>query len=377
MSRKRRLLKPSLYVGAALVSREAVLRRRDRSIAGQRVLITGGSRGLGLALARQLLDEGCRVAICARDTGELEAARKELAQRAGPDAVLAIECDVTDRVDVDRMVAEVTASFGGIDILINNAGLVVVSPAQLTTEEDIQRALDLMLWHLVHTAFAVVPQMRERGEGQIVNVTSFGGKLAVPHLLAYSTAKFAAVGFSSGLATELRKHGVHVTTVCPSEIQTGSHTKVLFKGRRDEEYRWFALGAAAPWTQTADRAAARIIQGIRRREVDVTFPWTVRLAVAANGISPSWTTAALRLADKALPSPEGGDTGIETGAQVEARKSSRIWDAATTQARDAAERHNNKGAGPDVTLTMPVNGLAEERTLGEAQVPPSTDCRAS
>jgi NAD(P)-dependent dehydrogenase (short-subunit alcohol dehydrogenase family) len=365
MSLPRRLMKPALVAGTAIATRKVVDRRRDRSIAGKRVLITGGSRGLGLALARQLLDEGCRVAICARDQSELDAARRELQGRAGRDAVVAIQCDVTDRPQVDDMVEEVTARFGGIDILVNNAGLIVVGPAQVATEKDIRRSLDLMLWHLVHTTFAVVPEMRKRGDGQIVNITSFGGKLSIPHMMPYTTAKFAAVGFSSSLAVELAKDGITVTTVCPGEMQTGSHTKALFKGKRDEEYRWFALGASAPWTMSPDRAARRIVTAIRRRETDVTFPWTVRTAVAVNGLAPNWTAAALRLMDKALPSHEGADTGIETGAQVDERKRGAVWEAATSLGREATEQYHNEEPGPDVAVTTPVDGLTEERTLGE------------
>jgi len=366
MSLKRRAIKPALLAGAGMGVREALGRRRERSISGKHVLLTGGSRGLGLVIARQLLAEGCNVAICARDQVELDAAHAELERIGGRDAVVAIQCDVTDRTQVDDMVEEVTRRFGRIEILVNNAGMITVGPAQMATEEDIRRNLDVLLWHLVHTTFAVVPQMRERGEGQIVNITSFGGKLAVPHMLPYSTAKFAAVGFSSGLHAELAKDGISVTTVCPGEIRSGSHQQASFKGKRDEEYRWFALGASAPWTMTADRAATRIVTGIRRHEADVTFPWTVSTAVAAAALAPNWTAAALRAVNRLLPDYTGADEGLEVGAQVEERKRGRVWEAATTLGRKATADYRNETAGPDIFETTPANGLMDERTMGEA-----------
>jgi len=367
MSLKRRSIKPALYVGAAIGAaigvRETLGRRRDRSIAGKTVLVTGASRGLGLALTRELITEGCTVAICARDQAELDAARTELETLAGKDAVVAIQCDVTDREQVDDMVEEGTRRLGGIDVLINNAGSITVGPAQKTTEEDIARSLDLILWGSVHATFAVVPQMRQRGDGQIVTIASFGGKMAVPHLLPYSTAKFAAVGFSSGLRSELAKDGIAVTTVCPGELKSGSFTQALFKGKRDEEYRWFALGASAPWTMSAERTAKRILTGIRRREADVTFPWKISAAAAINGIAPNLTAAALRLMDRGLPGYEGTDDGIEGGALIAERRG-RVWDAATTLGRKAAKDLHNDRPGPDVSATTPTNGVMDERTMG-------------
>jgi short-subunit dehydrogenase len=365
MSLKRRAIKPALLAGAAIGIRETLGRRRDRSIAGRNVLVTGGSRGLGLVISRELITEGCTVAICARDQAELDTARTELELLAGKGAVVAIQCDVTDRTQVDDMVEEVTRRLGRIDILVNNAGSIIVGPAQKTTEEDIRQSLDLMLWGPVHTTFAVVPQMRKQGDGQIVNITSFGGKVAVPHLLPYSTAKFAAVGFSSGLRSELAKDGIAVTTVCPGELKSGSFTQALFKGKRDEEYRWFALGASAPWTMSAERTAQRIVTGIRRREADVTFPWTISVATAMNGIAPNLTAAALRLMDRGLPGYKGTDDGVEVGAQIEERKG-KVWEAATTLGRKAAGDLHNTEAGPDIAETTSANGVTDERTLGDA-----------
>lgn len=365
MGLRRRAIRPALLLGAGMATREALGRRNERSIAGRTALVTGGSRGLGLALARHLVDDGCRVAICARDQAELDVARTDLERLAGKDAVVAIQCDVTDRAQVDDMVEEVTARLGRIDILVNDAGAITVGPAQVMTEEDIAKSLDLMLWGLVHTAFAVVPQMRERGDGQIVNITSFGGKLAVPHLMPYSTAKFAAVGFSTGLHSELAKDGIAVTTVCPGEIRSGSYAQAMFKGRRDAEHRWFTAGGASPTTMSADRAASRIVAGIRRREADVTFPWTITAAVAAAGLAPNWTAAALRQANRLLPGYSGADDGREVGAQVEERKRGRVWDAATTFGRQAKTAYHNETAGPDIFDTTPANGLTEERTLGD------------
>ena len=157
--------------------REATGRLREESLAGEVALITGGSRGLGLKLAERLLDEGCRVAICARDETELEEARLSL-EKAGD--VLAIPCDVGDRPGVRRMVDQVTDRFGPIDLLINNAGVITVGSVHSMTLHDFQHAMKVMYWGTLYPTLAVLPQMRSRRSGRIVNVTSVGGKISMP-----------------------------------------------------------------------------------------------------------------------------------------------------------------------------------------------------
>src|SRR5262245_23854009 len=193
-----------LAAGLVLLAARAVRRRRRLwKLAGKNVLVTGGSRGLGLVIARQLVAAGAGVAICGRDETTLERAGRDLSASGG--RVLAVPCDVTRQDEVDRLVARVTQELGPIDALINNAGIVTVGPAETMTVEDFRAAMNTNFWGPLYATLAVLPDMRRRRAGRIVNVASIGGKISVPHLLPYSASKFALVGLSEGLRAELAR----------------------------------------------------------------------------------------------------------------------------------------------------------------------------
>ena len=195
------------------------------------VLITGGARGLGLALAREFVRVGCRLVLAARDAQELARARQDLTQRGAE--VLAVPCDVTNQEQV--RVDQATQHFGRVDIVVNNAGIIQVDPMSTTTVEDFATALDVMFWGAFYPTLAVLPQMRARRSGHIVNITSIGGMVSVPHLLPYTCAKFAAVGLSEGLRAELGQEGIRVTTVVPGLMRTGSYVQARFQGQQECE----------------------------------------------------------------------------------------------------------------------------------------------
>ncbi|HEX2250393.1 MAG TPA: SDR family oxidoreductase, partial [Gemmatimonadales bacterium] len=201
----------------------------DYTIQGKTVLITGGSRGLGLALAREFARWGARLAICGRDPEALERARASLARAGGE--VIAVPCDVTDQRSVESLVEEVRRRLGPVDILINNAGVIEVGPAETMSVVDFEEAMGTNFWGMVYPTLAVLPEMRERKTGRIVNITSIGGKLGIPHLLPYSASKFAAVGFSQGLRAEIAGEGVKVVTVVPGLMRTGSPRNAIFRGQ--------------------------------------------------------------------------------------------------------------------------------------------------
>src|SRR3954447_4270992 len=136
---------------------------------GRVVLITGGARGLGLALAREMAAAGARLAICGRDVESLERARASLA-RVGAE-VIAVPCDVTDRDSVQELVEEVHRGLGPVDVLINNAGVIEVGPAETMSVADYEEALGTNFWGMLYPTLAVLPEMKHRGGGRIVNIT--------------------------------------------------------------------------------------------------------------------------------------------------------------------------------------------------------------
>ena len=241
---------------------------RQENLYGQVVLITGGSRGLGLALAREFARAGCRLVLAARDAQELTRAQQDLTQRGAE--VLAVPCDVTDQEQVRSLVDQATQRLRCVDIVVNNAGIIQVGPMSTTTVEDFANAMDVMFWGALYPTLAVLPQMRARRSGHVVNITSIGGMVSVPHLLPYTCAKFAAVGLSEGLRAELGQEGIHVTTVVPGLMHTGSYVQARFQGQQEREFTWFALGSTLPLiSMSAERAARQIVQATQRGAAEV------------------------------------------------------------------------------------------------------------
>jgi NAD(P)-dependent dehydrogenase (short-subunit alcohol dehydrogenase family) len=325
--------------GALVAARMLARRSGLYPLEGKAVLVTGGSRGLGLVLARQLADAGCRVAIAARDAEELERAREDLAARGAE--VAAVTCDVKDRAEVERMVRDVEARFGGVDVLVNNAGVIEVGPLDVMTIEDFEEAMRTHFWGPLYATLAVLPGMRERRDGRVVNISSIGGKIAVPHLVPYSASKFALTGLSEGLRVELAKEGVVVTTVCPGLMRTGSPRNATFKGQNRAEYAWFAISDALPVTSMqAERAAGQIISAFRRGDAEVVLSIQARVAVKLHALFPEATADLLALVDRLLPGPGGIGTGRALGKESE----SRLAPSWLTRLSDAAAERNNEVA---------------------------------
>lgn len=277
-----------------------LLQHKKASLQGQVVLVTGGSRGLGLAIAQAFAHQGARLAICARDEQELERARQQLAENGA--AVLALSGDVTQREQAQQLVQQVTAHYGRIDVLVNNAGVITVGPFQAQTLNDFEESMNVMFWGPVSMILAVLPQMRERREGCIVNISSIGGKVSVPHLLPYSAAKFAFTGLSEGLYTELASEGINVVTVVPGLMRTGSSANALFKGKQHLEYSWFATADSLPLlTISADKAAQKIVLATQRRSAIVILTFPAHVLALAHGLFPQLTMKVLRLTNQFLP----------------------------------------------------------------------------
>lgn len=308
----------AFVVGCALA--KAILQQsRYWDLNGKVVLITGGSRGLGLVMAREFVANGARVAMCARDEEDLRYARDEFASRG--DHFFSTQCDVSDRAQVQTMLASVENRFGHVDVLVNNAGTVLVGPMEHMTIGDFQEVMRINFWGAVHTTLGVLPSMRERRLGRIVNITSIGGKVAFPHLLPYTASKFALVGFSEGLRTELAKDGIWVTTVVPNLMRTDSPWNADFKGDHKKEYAWFTISDSLPRASVrAERAARQIVRACQNGESEVVIGLPAKLAVLANGVAPGLISDLLAAGNEwPLPRATGSETGRRKGNEGESR----------------------------------------------------------
>lgn len=313
--------------------------RKPYSFRDKVVLITGGSRGLGLLMARELAAEGAKLALLARSEAELRRAAHELRSRGG--RVLELPADVGEKEQVEAAVDRVLTYYGGLDVLINNAGIIQVGPVQHMGMEDYEVAMRVHFWGPLYAIQAALPQMRRQGGGRIVTVSSIGGKVAVPHLVPYSSSKFALVGLSDGMRAELAKENVTVTTVCPWLVRTGSYRNVALKGRHAQELTWFALGDSLPFvSMDAREAARRILKACRRGEARLV-PGPGRVAVAADALFPQFTAAMMKVMDRLLPAPTGAAGDVpHTGWE---RPSALAPSLLTTLSDRAAARNNQVG----------------------------------
>jgi NAD(P)-dependent dehydrogenase (short-subunit alcohol dehydrogenase family) len=301
------------------------------------VLITGGSRGLGLVLAREFAHEGARLVICARDEDELQRARTDLESRGAQ--VMTYPCDVTSRTDVLEMVAAIESTVGGVDVLVNNAGVIQMGPLEVMTHADFEKALNAHFWAPLNTIMAVLPRMRQRKSGRIVNISSIGGKVSVPHLVPYCASKFALVGLSRGMRTELLKDGIAVTTVCPGLMRTGSPRNAGFKGKHREEYAWFSISDALPLLSvSAENAARQVVSGCRRGRAELVISVPAKLAVLFDTLLPEVTSSLFALANKLLLPAAGGIGEREAKGKESSSPLSPSW--LTTLNERAAVRNN-------------------------------------
>ena len=280
-------------------------------------LITGGSRGLGLIIARQICNQGGKVALLARDPAELACAKSDLAQRGG--SVLTVQCDLLDTEQIRPSVRQIIDHFGKIDILINCAGSIEVGPLEHMTREDFDRAMRLHFWAPFELISQIVPEMRTWGGGRIVNIASIGGKVAVPHMAPYTSSKFALVGLSDALRAELARENIFVTTVTPGVMRTGSEVHAKFKGDHAAEFESFTGASKLPFASiSAERAAKKILAACARGRSALVMPLPARALIIANALFPNFTAQVMKIVNKRLPSSVG-PTGDEARAGSDVR----------------------------------------------------------
>ncbi|MEP6603559.1 MAG: SDR family oxidoreductase [Spartobacteria bacterium] len=316
-----------------------LIRTLRYSLRDRVAIITGGSRGLGLVIARHLCQHGAKVALLARDVAELGRAQTDLARFGGE--VSAFQCDLTDTSQIQWAVRQILERFGKIDILINNAGIIEVGPLAHMQRQDFEQSMQLHFWGAYDLIAQVLPQMRKQRAGRIVNISSIGGKVAVPHLAAYSASKFALTGYSDSIRAELAQDNIKVTTVAPGLMRTGSHVNAKTKGDHDAEFAWFAIANATPIiSMSADRAARKILAACRRGQPSLTLGFVARLAIVGNALFPNLTGYAMKITNRFLPGAVNA-----TGDEARLGWDSRLRGAAPsflTQLSDRASVRNNE-----------------------------------
>ncbi len=299
-----------LLIGAvagagALYGLKTWLRAKRRiELAGKVVVITGSSTGLGLLLARQAARLGATLVLAARDDDDLKAAEAEV-RAEGAVEVLRVPTDVARVDEAKALVSRTIERFGRIDVLVNNAGIMIVGPVAAMTEDDYRQLLDTNFWGAVHTTLAALPHMRDRQFGRIANVISIGGQAVVPHMVPYLASKFALTGFTKGLRAELSRDNILVTGVYPPPIRTGGHAHAWFKGDKAAEYAWFALSDTIPGLAASAEATARKLwEAVCNGDPELMVGLPTRVLTVFEALFPEWAGELNALVERTLPGPK-------------------------------------------------------------------------
>jgi all-trans-retinol dehydrogenase (NAD+) len=230
---------------------------------GKVVLITGSARGMGKQHAMAFAREGAKLVLTDVDAAELEKTAGEL-EAAGYDVNTYI-MDVSDRAACFALADEVTAETGGVDVLVNNAGIVVCDDVLSLSEHDVKRMMEVNYYGMVWMMQAFVPRMVARKSGHVVNMCSSAGKIGVPRLGGYCATKFAAIGITDSIRPELKRSGVGFTIVNPGYVNTG-----MFGGSR--------VPFITHW-QTPEKVANALVRGVRKNYAEVCVPrFSIRFA---------------------------------------------------------------------------------------------------
>jgi short-subunit dehydrogenase len=267
---------------------------------GARVLLTGGSRGIGPFIARALLSRGARVTLAARSADDLEAVRHSI----GSDRVATVAGDVTSEEDREAMVAGAEDAFGPTDVLVNNAGIEAILPFPEYTEDDIHALVATNLDAPIQLCRQVVPGMLGRGRGHIVNVASLAGKAPTPYNTVYAATKHGLIGFTYSMRAELHGTGVSASAVCPAFVAEAGFVTAYTEPNVSR-----SLG-----TETSPRRVARaVVRAIERDKPDVVVAGALpQVADVSLAISPRLTTFLARRL--------GGYDSLRREAQARARR---------------------------------------------------------
>jgi NAD(P)-dependent dehydrogenase (short-subunit alcohol dehydrogenase family) len=294
-------------LGSAVGARYLRSRARRYDLRGKTALVSGGTRGLGYLLARELCRRGAQVFVFSRDDGEIGRGVEKLRSECSPSELSRIHglrCDVRDPEDVAAAVSTIVHRSGRLDVVVNNAGIIQVTPFENARIEDFEDSMRTHFWGPLYMIRAALPYLR-RERGRILNISSIGGRVGVPHLSPYCAGKFALVGLSEVLRAELSKDHITVTTATPGLMRTGSHVRVTIRGNHRREAKWFAAGVATSLTSmSATRAARIIVDACVAGRAHVTPGIQARIAEVLNVVAPELTSMLSSLAVRGvLPRP--------------------------------------------------------------------------
>lgn len=254
-------------------------------IANRVVVITGASSGIGEALARRFAAQGARLVLAARAEDKLRA----LAAALGPERALTVPTDLAEPAQCERLVAQTVERFGGVDVLVNNAGLGLYGRLENTEWEHSREMWEVNFFGLLRLTRAALPYLKERG-GAVVNISSVAGKVALPYMGDYCASKFALIAFSNALRMELAREGVRVVVVCPGRVKTPFHARAYREGHLPGVYQ---LGRPRYEGVSAEQVARATLRAVRGEKREVIVPWFLRLFVGFRALFPGFTDAML------------------------------------------------------------------------------------
>ncbi len=246
-------------------------------LAGKVVVVTGASMGIGEAIAKAFAQEGASVVLLSRDTARAEAARG----RVGfSDRTIALSCDVRNAEEIDRVLALTLHHFKRVDVWVNNAGHGLMDSVASVEMPACHDLFETNFFGALSAMQAVIPVMRQQGEGTIINISSVAGHIPLPFHAAYSATKFALNAIGKAARVELKKDNIHVLTVCPGYVRTAFSANAV-RGKQQKTVRPGAVRGI-----TAERVARATLQGYLKRKREVIVPWPMHVPVKIYQLFP-------------------------------------------------------------------------------------------